>query len=57
MGFPALRARQFLVALLEAGHEVAFASLLNGNAGQAEGRNPARGHQLTQPTVAGPRTF
>jgi len=57
MGFPALRARQFLVALLEAGHQVAFASLLNGNAGRGEGRNPPRGHQQTQPTAVGPLTF
>jgi len=53
MGFPALRARQFLVALLEAGHEVAMASLVTGPEELGNGRPWRR--QIEQPTSLGPR--
>ncbi len=56
MGFPTLRARQFLLALLEAGHDVAFAALVNGDGGEGSGRAPWRS-KLVYPTSRGPREF
>ncbi len=56
MGFPALRARQFLVALLEAGHDVAFAALVNGEEEDNGSRAPWR-RKLEYPTASGPREF
>ncbi len=56
MGFPALRARQFLVALLEAGHDVAFAALVNGEEEDNGSRAPWR-RKLAYPTPAGDREF
>ena len=53
LGFPALRARQFLLALLEAGHEVAFASLVSGPTEDASTRPWRR--TIEQPTSQGPR--
>ncbi len=53
LGFPALRARQFLIALLEAGHEVAMAALVSGGTDDAGGRPWRR--QLEQPTAMGAR--
>ncbi len=53
LGFPALRLRQFLLALLEAGHEVALASLVSGP-GMDTASQPWR-RQLEQPTAVGPR--
>lgn len=56
MGFPTLRARQFLLALLEAGHTVAFAALVNGDRDEGTGRAPRR-RTLEYPTGAGKRPF
>ncbi len=56
MGFPALRARQFLVSLLEAGHDVAFAALVNGE-DEDPGNRPAWRRKLEYPTSRGPVGF
>ncbi len=56
MGFPALRTRQFLVALLQAGHEVALAALVDA-AGEPEAGRTTAWRQVEQPTAAGPRTY